>query len=125
MQHPIDDRGKRPSSPARPGEPHYLPIERTRFLRSFHHAFEGIIYATRTQSNMRVHFVIAALVLLTTLVLRLDRYYVVAVVTLVALVLSLELMNTAIESLVDLLTVAHHPLAKSAKDAAAGAVLIA
>ena len=87
MQHPIDDRGKRPSSPARPGEPHYLPIERTRFLRSFHHAFEGIMYATRTQPNMRVHFVIAALVLFATLVLRLDRYYVVAVVTLVALVL--------------------------------------
>ncbi|HVN68966.1 MAG TPA: diacylglycerol kinase [Candidatus Binatia bacterium] len=116
MQHPIDDRGR---------QPHYLPIERSPFLRSFHHAFEGIIYATRTQKNMRVHFLIAALVLLATLILRLDRYYVVATVTLVSLVLSLELMNTAIESLVDLLTVAHHPLAKTAKDAAAGAVLVA
>jgi diacylglycerol kinase (ATP) len=105
-------------------EPHYLPIERSRFLRSFHHAFEGIIYATRTEPNMRVHFFAAALVLLATLVLRLDRYYVVATITLVALVLSLELMNTAIEAVVDLLTVAHHPLAKRAKDAAAGAVLI-
>ncbi len=74
-------------------------------MRSFHHAFEGIIYATRTQPNMRVHFLIAALVLLATLILRLDRFYVVATVTLVALVLSLELMNTAIESIVDLLTV--------------------
>ena len=99
------------------------PIERSRFLRSFHHAFEGIIYATRTQPNMRVHFVIAALVLLATLILRLDRFYVVATIALIALVLSLELMNTAIESIVDLLTVAHHPLAKTAKDAAAGAVL--
>jgi diacylglycerol kinase (ATP) len=108
-----------------PREPHYLPIERSRFLRSFHHAFEGIIYATRTEANMRVHFVIAALVLLATLILRLDRYYVIATVTLIALVLSLELMNTAIEAIVDLLTVAHHPLAKSAKDAAAGAVLVA
>ena len=94
-------------------------------MRSFHHAFEGIIYATRTQPNMRVHFVIAALVLLATLILRLERYYVIATVVLVALVLSLELVNTAIESIVDLLTVAHHPLAKIAKDAAAGAVLIA
>ena len=57
--------------------------------------------------------------------MRLDRYYVVATITLIALVLSLELMNTAMESIVDLLTVAHHPLAKSAKDAAAGAVLVA
>ncbi len=108
-----------------PREPHYLPIDRSRFLRSFHHAFEGIIYATRTEPNMRVHFIIAAMVLLATLVLRLDRFYVVATIVLVALVLSLELMNTAVEAVVDLLTVTHHPLAKSAKDAAAGAVLIA
>jgi len=114
---PGDDRGKK--------EPHYLPIDRNRMMRSFHNAFEGIIYATRTQPNMRVHFLIALLVLLATLVLKLDRLYVVATITLIALVLSLELMNTAIESIVDLLTVVHHPLAKSAKDAAAGAVLIA
>jgi diacylglycerol kinase (ATP) len=74
---------------------------------------------------MRVHFVIAAMVLLATLVLRLDRFYVVATVILVAMVLSLELLNTAVEAIVDLLTVAHHPLAKTAKDAAAGAVLVA
>jgi diacylglycerol kinase (ATP) len=115
MHQPADERGK----------PQYLPVDRSRLLRSFHHAFEGIIYATRTQPNMRVHFVIAALVLLATLILRLDRAYVVATIGLVALVLSLELMNTAIESIVDLLTIAHHPLAKNAKDAAAGAVLIA
>ncbi len=48
------------------------------FWRSFHHAFEGIIYATRTQPNMRVHFLIAALVLLATLLLRLERVYVIA-----------------------------------------------
>lgn len=127
MHHPVDDRTKRPSTPPRTGSaaPHYLPIDRSRLLRSFHHAFEGIIYATRTEPNMRVHFAIAALVLLATLILRLDRYYVVATITLIALVLSLELMNTAVEAIVDLLTVAHHPLAKSAKDAAAGAVLIA
>ena len=72
-----------------------------------------------------MHFVIAALVLLATLILRLDRLYVIATVGLVALVLSLELMNTAIESIVDLLVATHHPWRKNAKDAAAGAVLIA
>ena len=75
---------------------------------------------------MRVHFVIAALVLLATLILRLERVLRRSRRSvLIALVLSLELMNTAIEAIVDLLTVAHHPLAKIAKDAAAGAVLIA
>jgi diacylglycerol kinase (ATP) len=118
MPHPVDER-------SRPEAPHFAPIAENKFWRSFHHAFEGIMYATRTQPNMRVHLVIAALVLLATLVLRLDRYYVVAIVVLVALVLSLELVNTAVEAIVDLLTVAHHPLAKTAKDAAAGAVLIA
>lgn len=109
-----------------PGEePHYAPISQNKFLRSFNHAFEGIMYAVRTQPNMRVHLAIATLVLIATLILRLDRPYVIAVIVLIALVLSLELLNTAIEAIVDLLTVAHHPLAKTAKDAAAGAVLVA
>ncbi len=95
-----------------------------RFWRSFNHAFDGIMYAARTQPNMRAHLVIALLVVLGALVLRLDRVYVIALVVIVALVLALELVNTAIEAVVDLLTATHHPLAKTAKDAAAGAVLI-
>ncbi len=102
----------------------YVRITETKFWSSFHYAFAGILYAVRTQPNMRVHLFIAALVLLATLLLRLDRIYVVAVVITIVIVLALELMNTAIEAVVDLLTVAHHPLAKTAKDAAAGAVLI-
>ena len=96
-----------------------------KLFRSFNHAFEGIMYAARTQANMRIHLVVAALVLTATLLLRLDRFYVIALIILIALVLALELVNTAIEAIVDLLTVAHHPLAKTAKDAAAGAVLVA
>lgn len=92
--------------------------------RSFNHAFEGIMYAARTQQNMRIHLVVALLVVLASLFLRLDRYYIVALVIIIAVVLALELVNTAVEAIVDLLTVAHHPLAKTAKDAAAGAVLV-
>jgi diacylglycerol kinase (ATP) len=62
---------------------------------------------------------------LAALILRLGRDYVVDLVIIIAVVLALELLNTAVESIVDLLTVTHHPLAKTAKDAAAGAVLIA
>jgi diacylglycerol kinase (ATP) len=94
------------------------------FWRSFHHAFEGIIHATRTQNNMRLHLVAAALVLAATLYLRLQRPYVIGIVVTVAVVLAFELINTAIEALVDLATIEHHPLAKVAKDASAGAVLI-
>ncbi len=93
-------------------------------LRAFHYAFEGIIYATRTQLNMRIHWVAAALVLAATLYLRLQRPYVIGIVLTVALVLAFELLNTAIEAVVDLLTPTQHPLAKIAKDTAAGAVLV-
>jgi diacylglycerol kinase (ATP) len=106
-------------------EPGYVRITETKFWSSFHYAFAGIMYAVRTQPNMRVHLVIAALVLLATLVLRIERIYIIAVVLTIVVVLALELLNTAIEAVVDLLTVAHHPLAKTAKDAAAGAVLVA
>ena len=74
---------------------------------------------------MRIHLIVGGAVLLATLYLRLQRVYVVCVIVLVAFVIALELLNTAIESVVDLMTVAHHPLAKIAKDTAAGAVLVA
>ncbi len=104
--------------------PKVKPVTESRIWRSFHYAFQGILYATRTQPNMRVHLVIGALVLFVTLYLRLQRQYVAVLVVVVALVIAFELLNTAIESVVDLMTVAHHPLAKIAKDTAAGAVLV-
>lgn len=94
------------------------------FWRSFHHAFEGVIYATRTQRNMQLHFVAAALVLAATLYLRLQRPYVIIIVITVAVVLAFELLNTAIEALVDLASPAQNVLAKVAKDCSAGAVLV-
>jgi diacylglycerol kinase (ATP) len=111
--------------PPREARPEYTPIQQTKLWSSFHYAFQGILYAAKTQPNMRTHLVIAAVVLFATLWLRVDRPYVIAIIAMIALVISLELVNTAVEAIVDLLTVAHHPLAKTAKDAAAGAVLIA
>jgi diacylglycerol kinase (ATP) len=102
----------------------HVPLVELKLSRSFNHAFNGIMYAAKTQPNMRAHLAIAATVLIALLVLRLDRYYIVVTVVLIAMVLALELLNTAVEAIVDLLTVAHHPLAQTAKDASAGAVLI-
>ena len=106
-------------------EPGYVRITETKFWSSFHYAFSGIMYAVRTQPNMRVHLVVAALVLVASLLVHLERIYIIAIVLTIVAVLALELLNTAIEAVVDLLTIAHHPLAKTAKDAAAGAVLVA
>jgi len=95
-----------------------------RIARSFGHAIDGIVYAARTQPNLRVHLLVAVAVLAATLFVHLRRSETIAVVVLVAVVIAMELMNTAIESVVDLLTATHHPLAKSAKDAAAAAVFV-
>ena len=97
----------------------------SRFWSAFEFAFQGVVYATRTQRNMRIHLITGAVALFATLYLRLDRVYVGLVVIAVVMVVSFELVNTAVEAVVDLMTVAHHPLAKIAKDAAAGAVLVA
>ena len=99
-------------------------VQDSRIWAAFDYAFQGILCATRTQRNMRIHLVAAALAMFAVLYLRLERAYVALVVICIALVIALELVNTAIEAVVDLMTVAHHPLAKIAKDAAAGAVLV-
>ncbi len=95
-----------------------------RIVRSFGHAIDGIVYAARTQPNLRIHLLVAVAVLAATLFAHLRRAEAIAIVVLIAVVIAMELMNTAIESVVDLLTATHHPLAKSAKDAAAAAVFI-
>lgn len=99
-------------------------VRDSRLWAAFDYAFAGILYATRTQRNMRIHLVAGSLAVFATLYLRLDRAYVALIVLSIAIVIALELVNTAIEAVVDLMTVAHHPLAKIAKDAGAGAVLV-
>lgn len=95
------------------------------FLRSFVHAFDGIVEAARVQPNFAVHLWITAIVLVAAIAFRVALVPFVAILVLVALVLGLELMNTALEAYVDLATRELNPLARRAKDAAAGAVLVA
>lgn len=94
------------------------------FVQSFVHAFDGVVDSARAQQNLAIHLVAAVVVLLLALFLRLSLWAFVAIVLLVALVLALELVNTAIEAQVDLATTEMNPLAKRAKDTAAGAVLV-
>jgi diacylglycerol kinase (ATP) len=94
-------------------------------LYSFDYAIRGIVYALRTQRNMRWHFLASALVFTAALALRVSGLELIALVFAVALVLTAELINTAVESTVDLAVEGYDPLAAVAKDVAAGAVLIA
>jgi diacylglycerol kinase (ATP) len=94
-------------------------------LWSFNFALEGIVYALRTQRNMRVHVTIAGLVAVGSPLLGIGRTELVAVVFAISLVFVTELVNTAVEAAVDVATEHFEPLAKVAKDVAAGAVLCA
>ena len=89
-------------------------------LDSFRYAVEGIIHTFRTQKHMRFHFFTVILVLSVGLLLRLGRVEMCLLFIVVSGVLVAEMMNTAIESVVDMVTQAYHPLAKLAKDIAGG-----
>jgi diacylglycerol kinase (ATP) len=86
--------------------------------RSFDHAYRGLIYAVRTQRNMRFHVVVAALVLVASLFLGVSKFELAVLVLVIVAVFITEMFNTALEFAVD------HPLAKLSKDVSAGAVLI-
>jgi diacylglycerol kinase (ATP) len=94
-------------------------------LESFNYAFEGIIHVLRTQRNMRIHFVVAAVVLVAALATGVSRLELIALLLAIAFVMIAEMINTAIEGAVDVSTTSFDPNAKLAKDIAAGAVLIA
>ena len=94
-------------------------------IESFNYAFEGIIHVLRTQRNLRIHFAVATLVLVAALALGVDKLELIALLLAVAFVLITEMVNTAIEGAIDVATTSFDPMAKLAKDIAAGAVLIA
>ncbi len=93
-------------------------------FRSFGYAFQGIISTVRKERNFRIHLVAVVLVTWVAFLYEVTAGQALVLVILFGLVLSLELINTAVEKTVDLITRERHPLAKKAKDAAAGAVLI-
>jgi diacylglycerol kinase len=93
-------------------------------LASFRFAAAGIYFCLRTQRNMRIHVVAGVVALGTALGLGLSRAETAMIATVCSLVVTMEMINTAIESAVDLYTHRRHPLAKIAKDVAAAAVLI-
>lgn len=92
--------------------------------RSFEHAYRGLVYVVRTQRNMRIHVVVSVLVLAASLLVSVSALELAALVIVIVLVLVTEMLNTALEFAVDLVTKEYHPLAKLAKDVSAGAVLV-
>lgn len=91
---------------------------------SFKYAFAGLWHVVRTQRNARIHLSVALGVIVVGLWLGLSRTEWAIIALTIGLVLAAESFNTVAEAAVDLATAEQHPLAKIAKDVAAGAVLL-
>ena len=115
-----DDSG-RPSSSFN----HPASSVASKVARSFYFAFAGLAYLFRTQRNARIHACLGAAACGLAAWLHISRVEWAVLIFTIALVLILEGLNTAVEAAIDLASPQVHPLAKAAKDLAAGMVLIA
>lgn len=100
-------------------------VTTVRVVRSFYFAFAGLAYLFRTQRNARIHAVVGTLACFVAAWVGISRAEWAVIIFTIALVLILEGLNTAVEAAIDLASPKYHPLAKVAKDLAAGMVLIA
>ncbi len=113
------------SEPVRaPAAPRRVDYRLSTLIASFGYAFQGLGHLLRTQRNAQIHCLVGACAVALGLLLGIARWEWVALVLTIALVLAAEGVNTAVEATVDLVTATHHPLAKIAKDVAAGTVLL-
>ena len=101
------------------------PMRAVTLLSSFRYAFEGIAYLFRTQRNAQIHGSVSIIIVLFGVVFQISQAEWLAIVLAIMIVICAEGANTAIEAVVDLASPSYHPLAKIAKDVAAGTVLLA
>lgn len=99
-------------------------LKNSNFLDAWKNAINGIIYAVTTQSNVKKQLVIAVIVVVISLFFQLSKAEFLIFMFTIVLIIFAEMVNTAIETVVDLYTDLYHPKAKIAKDVAAGGVVI-
>lgn len=93
-------------------------------IDSFNYAIDGLLYSVRTQRNMKIHFAIALATLLAAAITEVSKFEAILLLIVITLVVVTEMINTAVEAVVDLVSEKYHPLAAIAKNVAAGAVLV-
>ncbi len=96
----------------------------TRHTISVRHAIDGIRQAFVTQPNFKVHLILSSLAVILSFVLQLDHWEWIILILTITVGLVIEMVNTAIESVVDLVSTEWRKAAKTAKDVSAGAMLI-
>lgn len=92
--------------------------------KSFSYAVRGVVYCIGNERNMRIHLAVATNMVLFALIYKLSRTEYILLFIIIGLVLLCEMINTSIETLVNLGSPAYHNLARIAKDVAAGAVFV-
>ncbi|MHA6259460.1 diacylglycerol kinase family protein [Sporosarcina sp. CAU 1771] len=95
-----------------------------KFIRAFGYAAEGILHGIKTERNIKFHFLSMLVVVIASFLTKLSLIEWIVVLLLIGGMIALEMMNSSIERAINLVTSEVHPLAKQAKDLAAGAVLI-
>lgn len=115
----------KPQPPAQENGHHGKAVSRALTLgSSFRYAFAGLGYLIVSQRNAKIHLTLGLLAVALGFLLGIDRGDWLALVLTIALVIAAEGVNTAVEAVVDLASPGYHPLAKIAKDVAAGTVLL-
>lgn len=97
---------------------------KSKFTESMGHALDGIAYTTSHERNFKIEIIFACLVTIASFILKVSILEWAVLILVIGMVLTLEMINTAIERCIDLVTKEYRELAKAAKDVAAGAVLI-
>ena len=95
-----------------------------RYIKSFKHAIDGIIYATKYEHNMIIIIVMTILVTILGFIFKISNFEWLFIVFICGLIATCEMINTSIEATIDLITTDINPLAKIAKDTASSATLI-
>ncbi|MFE7061109.1 diacylglycerol kinase family protein [Sutcliffiella sp. NPDC057660] len=97
---------------------------RSSFAKSFTYAWSGLVFVLRTERNIKIHLGIAFCVIALSLYLNISKVEWLILFLVIGGILVIEILNTALENVVDLVTEEYHPLAKIAKDVAASAALV-
>src|SRR3989344_5503082 len=97
----------------------------TTMLQSFKYAFEGVFFSIRHNRNMRIHLTVAFLVILASIYFKISAFEMSILGVMIVLVICTEMINSALEEMVDLIINEHRKEAKIAKDVGAGMVLVA
>lgn len=95
-----------------------------RFLRSWSYSMDGLIYAYKYEQSMLIHVVVTIAVIAANIILKVSGMHWLITMMAIGMVLAAELINTAIEAVVDMVTLEIHPLAKIAKDCGSAATFV-